>query len=99
MKTKLYSVLRIIIKICLCLSLIVAVGLLLSYVKNLNPLQDGFGVGDLIPRIIYGDDYWTWEKLTDGIYASWSVFTILFCLDKLCDIWERIKSNYGECQH
>lgn len=99
MKTKLYSVLRIIIKVCLGLSLIVAVGLLLSYVKNLNPLQDGFSVGDFIPRIIYGDDYWTWEKLTEGLYASWSLFVILFCLDKLYDILERAKSNYGKCRH
>lgn len=90
MKTKPYSVLRIIIKVCLCLSLIVAVGLLLSYVKNLNPLQDGFSVGDIIPRILYGDDYWTWEELTAGIYSSWSVFVILFCVDNL--VFGRLKA-------
>lgn len=90
MRTKLYSVLRSIIKVCLCLSLIVAVGLLLSYVKNLNPLQDGFSVGGLIPRIIYGDNYWSWEKLTVGLYSSWSVFAVLFCIDNL--IFWRLKT-------
>lgn len=90
MKTKLYSVLRIITKVCLCLSLIVAVGLLLSYVKNLNPVQDGFSVGDIIPRIIYGDDYWSWEALTAGLYTSWSVFAVLFCIDNL--IFWRLKT-------
>ena len=75
--------LKIVLRVLLCISLIVAVGLLLNYVKNLNPAQDGFSVSDLIPRIIHGDDYWTWEKLTTGLYISWSVFTTLFCVDKL----------------
>ena len=74
---------RFVIKALLCVSLIIAVALLLNYVKNLNPAQDGFSVSDLIPRIILGDDYWTWEKLTTGLYISWSVFTALFCVDKL----------------
>ena len=90
MKAKLYSVLRIIIKSCVCLSLVVAVGLLLSYVKNLTPFQDGFSAGDLIPRIIYGDDYWTREKLTAGLYTSWSIFAVLFCIDNL--IFWRMKT-------
>ena len=74
---------KIVLRVLLCISLIVAVSLLLNYVKNLNPAQDGFSVSDLIPRIIHGDDYWTWEKLTTGLYISWSVFTALFCVDKL----------------
>ena len=93
MKTKLYLVLRIIIKVCLCLSLIVAVGLLLSYVKNLNPVQDGFSVDDLIPRIIYGDDYWSWETLTAGLYTSWSIFVALFCIDKIFCSMTPIKAS------
>ena len=74
---------RFLVKALLCIGLIIAVALLLNYVKNLNPVQDGFSVSDLIPRIIHGDDYWTWEKLTTGLYISWSVFTTLFCVDKL----------------
>ena len=74
---------RFVIKGLLCVSLIIAVALLLNYAKNLSPAQDGFSVSDLIPRIIHGDNYWTWEKLTTGLYASWSVFTALFCIDKL----------------
>lgn len=80
------NVSRIALKVLLCLSLIVAVGLLMNYVKNLNPAQDGFSVTDWIPRLIYGDDYWTWEKLTTGIYASGSVFVVLFCIDKVLDV-------------
>ena len=83
MKNKGLNSMKIVLRVLLCISLIVAVSLLLNYVKNLNPAQDGFSVSDLIPRIIHGDDYWTWEKLTTGLYISWSVFTTLFCVDKL----------------
>lgn len=82
---------RFLVKALLCISLIIAVALLLNYVKNLNPVQDGFSVSDLIPRIIHGDDYWTWEKLTTGLYISWSVFTALFCVDKLLYLLGRVK--------
>lgn len=91
MKRKIEPI-RFVIKALLCVSLIIAVALLLNYVKNLNPVQDGFSVSDLIPRIIHGDDYWTWEKLTTGLYASWSVFTVLFCGDKLLSMLGRVKS-------
>ena len=84
---------RFVIKALLCVSLIIAVALLLNYVKNLNPAQDGFSVSDLIPRIIHGDDYWTWEKLTTGLYISWSVFTALFCIDKLLYLVGRVKKQ------
>ena len=83
MKNKGLNSIKIVLRVLLCISLIVSVSLLLNYVKNLNPAQDGFSVSDLIPRIIHGDDYWTWEKLTTGLYISWSVFTALFCVDKL----------------
>ena len=83
MKNKGLNSIKIVLRVLLCISLIVSVSLLLNYVKNLNPAQDGFSVSDLIPRIIHGDDYWTWEKLTTGLYISWSVFTTLFCVDKL----------------
>lgn len=54
---------RIIIKVLLCISLIIAVGLVLNYIRNLNPTADGFDVTNIIARLIHGDDYWTWEKL------------------------------------
>ena len=50
---------RIIVKVLLCISLIIAVGLLLNYIRNLNPTADGFDVGNIIARMIHGDDYWT----------------------------------------
>ena len=90
MKGKIKPILFL-VKALLCMSLIIAVALLLNYVKNLNPAQDGFSVSDLIPRIIHGDDYWTWEKLTTGLYISWSVFTALFCVDKLLYLLGRVK--------
>ena len=90
MKNNTWKSIKLAIKISLCISL-VAVGLLLNYVKNLNPAQDGFSVSDLIPRLIHGDDYWTWEKLTTGLYISWSVFTALFCVDKLLCLIGRVK--------
>ena len=76
---------RIAVKILLCISLIVAVGLLLNYTKNLNPVQDGFSVVDMIPRLFHGDDFWTWEQLTNGVYAAWSVFAGVFCIDKILE--------------
>lgn len=85
------KLIHFVIKALLCVSLIIAVALLLNYVKNLNPVQDGFSVSDLIPRIIHGDDYWTWESLTTGLYISWSVFTALFCVDKLLRLLGRVK--------
>ena len=91
MKNKGLNNIKIVLRVLLCISLIVAVSLLLNYVKNLNPAQDGFSVSDLMPRIIHGDDYWTWEKLTTGLYISWSVFTALFCVDKLLYLLGRVK--------
>lgn len=91
MKNKGLNNIKIVLRVLLCISLIVAVSLLLNYVKNLNPAQDGFSVSDLIPRLIHGDDYWTWEKLTTGLYISWSVFTALFCVDKLLYLLGRVK--------
>lgn len=91
MKNKGLNNIKIVLRVLLCISLIVAVSLLLNYVKNLNPAQDGFSVSDLIPRLIHGDDYWTWEKLTTGLYISWSVFIALFCVDKLLYLLGRVK--------
>lgn len=91
MKNKGLNSIKIVLRVLLCISLIVSVSLLLNYVKNLNPAQDGFSVSDLIPRIIHGDDYWTWEKLTTGLYISWSVFTALFCVDTLLCLIGRVR--------
>lgn len=86
MEQKIWTIIRIIVKILLCISLIVAVSLLINYVKNLNPTMDGFSVSNFIARIIHGDDYWTWDKLTNGLYISFSIFALLFCADKILDI-------------
>lgn len=77
---------RIIIKALLCISLIFAVGLVLNYIRNLNPTADGFDVTNIIARLIHGDDYWTWEKLTNGVYTSSTIFVVLFCTDKVLDL-------------
>ena len=77
MKNKGLNSMKIVLRVLLCISLIVAVSLLLNYVKNLNPAQDGFSVSDLMPRIIHGDDYWTWEKLQlDCIFRG--LFLLLY---------------------
>lgn len=86
MKQKIWTIMRVIIKILLCISLIVAVSLLINYVKNLNPTMDGFSVSNFIARLIHGDGYWTWEKLNNGLYASFTIFVLLFCTDKILDI-------------
>lgn len=86
MNKKIMKSIRIIVKVLLCISLIIAVGLLLNYIRNLNPTADGFDVTNIIARLIHGDDYWTWEKLTNGVYASSAVFVILFCIDKVLSI-------------
>ena len=77
---------RIIIKVLLCISLIIAVGLVLNYIRNLNPTADGFDVTNIIARLIHGDDYWTWEKLTNGVYTSSAIFVVLFCAYKVLDL-------------
>ena len=77
---------RIIIKVLLCISLIITVGLVLSYIRNLNPTADGFDVTNIIARLKHGDDYWTWENLTTGVYTSASIFVVLFCADKFLDV-------------
>ncbi len=77
---------RIIIKVLLCISLIIAIGLVLNYICNLNPTADGFDVSNIIARMIHGDDYWTWEKLTTGVYVSASIFVVLFFADKALDV-------------
>ena len=76
---------RIIIKVLLCISLIIAVGLVLNYIRNLNPTADGFDVSNTIARMIHGDNYWTWEKLTSGVYVSAFVFVVLFCIEKILE--------------
>jgi len=80
------KIIRIIVKILLCISLVVAVGLLLNYIINLNPTADGFDVSNIIARLIHGDGYWTWEKLTSGLYVSFGIFAALFGLDKVLDV-------------
>lgn len=86
MNSRIVKSIRIIIKVLLCISLIIAVGLVLNYIRNLNPTADGFDVTNIIARMIHGDDYWTWEKLTTGVYTSASIFVALFCVDKVFDI-------------
>jgi len=86
MKNKVWNILNITIKILLCISLIVAASLLVNYVKNLNPTMDGFSVTNFVARLIHGDDYWTWEKLTNGLYSSFAIFVVLFCIDKILNI-------------
>ncbi len=76
----------IVVKVLLCISLIIAIGLVLNYIRNLNPTADGFDVTNIIARLIHGDDYWTWENLTTGVYASISIFAVLFCVDKVLDV-------------
>lgn len=77
---------RIIIKVLLCISLIIAAGLVLNYIRNLNPTADGFDITNIIARLIHGDNYWTWENLTKGVYTSASIFAVLFCADKVLDV-------------
>ena len=86
MNEKTMKSIRITVKVLLCISLIIAVGLLLNYIRNLNPTADGFDVTNTIARLIYGDDYWTWEKLTTGVYTLASIFVVLFCADKVLDV-------------
>ena len=76
---------RIVVKVLLCISLIIAIGLVLNYIRNLNPTADGFDVTNIIARLIHGDDYCTWENLTTGVYTSASIFAVLFCADKVLD--------------
>ena len=93
MKNRIIGGIRIAIKVLLCISLIVSVGLLLNYVRNLNPTADGFDVTNTIARIIHGDDYWTWENLTTGVSTAWSSFAVLFCANQIVDVIYRKSSK------
>ena len=93
MKNRIIGGIRIAIKVLLCISLIVSVGLLLNYVRNLNPTADGFDVTNTIARIIHGDDYWTWENLTTGVSTAWISFAVLFCVDQIVDVIYRKSSK------
>lgn len=86
MNKKIICCVRIVVKVLLCLSLILSVGLLLNYIRNLNPTADGFDVTNLIARLVHGDDYWTWEDLTSGVTAALTSFGVLFCADKVIDL-------------
>lgn len=86
MNEKIIKWIRFSIKALLCISLIISVGLLLNYIRNLNPTADGFDVSNIIARLIHGDGYWTWEKLTSGLYVSFGIFAALFGLDKVLDV-------------
>ena len=81
MNEKHFRTLRIAVKVLLCLSVIVFISLLLSYLRNLNPTADGFAVGGIIVQLIHGDSFWTWEALTRGLYGAGTAFALLFCAD------------------
>ncbi|MBQ9959899.1 MAG: hypothetical protein IJP01_06035 [Oscillospiraceae bacterium] len=81
MNEKQFRTLRIAVKVLLCLSLIVFISLLLSYLRNLNPTADGFAVGGIIVQLIHGDSFWTWEALTRGLYGAGTALALLFCAD------------------
>ena len=85
MNKKIICCVRIVVKVLLCLSLILSIGLLLNYIRNLNPTADGFDVTNLIARLVHGDDHWTWEGLTLGVTAALTSFGALFCADKIID--------------
>lgn len=85
MNKRIICCVRIVVKVFLCLSLILSIGLLLNYIRNLNPTADGFDVTNLIARLIHSDDYWTWESLTSGVSTAWIAFGVLFCADKMID--------------
>ena len=81
MNEKHFRTLRIAVKVLLCLSVIVFISLLLSYLRNLNPTADGFAVGGIIVQLIHGDSFWTWEALTRGLYGAGTALALLFCTD------------------
>lgn len=95
MNGKILKGFRVAVKVLLCISLIIALGLLLNYIRNLNPTADGFHVSNIIARMIHGDDYWTWENLTNGVYASSVIFVALFCVDTVLSVL-CIKKKRGE---
>lgn len=76
---------KITVKVLLGVSLVISIGLLMNYIRNLNPTADGFDVTNGIARLIHGDSYWTWEKLTTGVYTSFGIFVALFCVNLVLD--------------
>lgn len=80
-KGKRWTIIKITIKVLLCVSLIVSFNLLINYVRNLNPTADGFNVGNVVARLIHGDEYWSWEKLTTSLTIACNISIALFCID------------------
>ena len=60
--------------------------LLLNYVINLHPENDGYVITGAIARFINGDGFWTWKKLSKALTISFHALTLLFVADKTTDL-------------
>lgn len=80
---KLNNVLKSILRLLLCTSLIVSASLIVNYIINLSPEADGFYIGTMLARLIHGENFWTWDDLRKGVQYSWSVSTVLMILNVL----------------
>ncbi len=74
---KVISVVRVMFWVVLLVSLVVAMGLLLNYVENLSPDNDGFAMGNWIAEWIHGDIGWSWSMLRQGLTGAWSAVLAL----------------------
>lgn len=83
---KITPIIRTLLRLMLCTSLIVFASLFINYAINLSPGNDGFCIGTSLARIIHGENFWSWEELRRGIQNSWSVSTIIMALNMLFEI-------------
>lgn len=74
-------IIRTLLRLMLCASLVVFASLFVNYIINLSPENDGFCIGTSLARIIHGENFWSWETLRRGIQNSWSVSAILMVLN------------------
>lgn len=84
---------RILTKIALCISVIIAFSLATVYFVNLRPDMDGLLIYNMISRWIYGENGWTIEMLFNGFAYSAGITVLLFIINTVLDIAALVKSK------
>ena len=86
MKNTVLKYIKILLKILLCINFIIFMNLLLNFVINLHPENDGYVITGTIARFINGDGFWTWKKLSKTLTIACHSLILLFVADKTTDL-------------
>ena len=84
-KSKIFLVIRVLLKVALIISIFIALDLTKAYLVNLGP-TDGLGLSMLYGQWYYGDNGWTYAMLWSGCTLWLSVTAGLFCANTALDV-------------